>query len=201
MWLDLTLDRHEFEGVDGEVHSFPGMSLAGAREFNERLEQLTALRQDFPESANTELLYRQHKRFRWLVDRCLEINHVSPAWVSWEQTHALLFGGFTDAGEPISPLFVAIQKPVESSGSDTGEPQSLEQVIGILCASMSIKEATEAVQNLTPYQLSEIMKGHADALLTPEERHERAQKQELENAREQMLRDMSNGGSQFSPRS
>lgn len=187
MWLDISPDLHEFEGVDGNIHSFPGMSVAGVLEFEAHLGAIDRIKQEFPE-LDAQEHYKSNKYFRYLCDRCLELNGINPAWVGWSQVERLLFGYWDEAAISAQPpLLISIQRPPSESGRSASEAATLEQIIGSLAAFTDIKTACEMVQNLTPAQLSGILHAKEASLETPEQKLDRTSKEAIANRRQQMM--------------
>lgn len=187
MWLDVTPDQFEFEGVDGIVHTFAGMSVSGVFEFEARLGEIGAIIQANPDRSAQES-YQRDKRFRFLIDRALQLNHIKPAWVCWSQVEAFLFGSWDEAtGEAVPPLLLSIQPQApQSDRLQSNQPATLEAIIGQLSTVVDFKTAMEMVQNLTPAQLSQILAARSEATEAPEDKLKRNQRNGLEKRRQEM---------------
>lgn len=157
MWLDSGPDTYQFEGVDGEVHSFPGPSVVGAIEFEVRTRELGQA-MDQNQHLTGIGLYKGHPRFRWLVNRCLEIHGINPLWVSWSQIERLLFGYVDEAGELHGALLVEAMADASATPQSDAKPATIAELIASLApAHGGIQGAIAVLQNLSPRQLGDIL--------------------------------------------
>lgn len=133
----LPLSGIDLECVDGEWRTFYGCSLEGLFEFEDRRMELL----QFSDSEKSVFeLYKESNRFRFLVNRCLMLNGVKPAWVSIHQIEQLLFVRETQDGLRLGAL-VELNLPAKqvSQQPDTNPP-TLEEAIALLsrhCASVT----------------------------------------------------------------
>lgn len=200
MWLQT--DSYEFEGCDGVIRSFQGPSAAGSYRFTERLAQLGQVLADHPEKTGAEL-YRDNKWFQWLVNCCLELNHIEPEWVNWKQVERFLFGWVDEAGVAQTAILVRIQEEESPKSLSNQELLTLEEVAALLAESQGgIKAATELLNNLTLKQLRRILSAQAKrakATADPEASPEKLDEAEgLERLRQHMMEQagqVSNGDS------
>jgi hypothetical protein len=143
-------------GVDGEIHSFRGPSVAGAIEFEQRLKELGEIA-DKASNAVGATLYRRDERFRWLIDRCLRLNGIAPSACSWPQIERLLFGWIDEDGNPCSALLIQIQA-IPSESPQALRPPSIEELIAAIAPlNGGIEKAIDLLQNVSPKQLSAIL--------------------------------------------
>lgn len=157
MWLDAGPDTYQFEGVDGEVHSFPGPSVVGAIEFEVRTRELGQV-MDSNQHLTGVGLYKGHPRFRWLVNRCLEIHGINPLWVSWPQIERLLFGYVDEAGGLHGALLVEAMADAAATPQPDAKPATIAELIASLApAHGGIQGAIAVLQNLSPRQLGDIL--------------------------------------------
>jgi hypothetical protein len=159
MWLET--DNYQFEGCDGRIHSFQGPSVAGSYQFVEHLAGLGGILDEHPDQTGTEL-YRTHKLFQWLVDRCLQLNHIEPEWVSWRQVERFLFGWVDEGGVAQPAILVRIQAEESPQPLSASEELTLEEVAALLAESQGgINAATNLLNNLTLKQLRRILSAQA----------------------------------------
>lgn len=85
-----------------------GCSCRGVFEFNDRLAELQSALTEAPTDATIATihdLYLENERFRFLCDRCLELNAIDPDWIRPHDLGWLLFGHLDTDGNPQpSPL-------------------------------------------------------------------------------------------------
>lgn len=84
-------DRFEFADRLGRVREVSGCSLLGLFEFQDRVKELWQIIGDSPDSETWITLYEWDKRFKFVIDRCLELNGIDPDWVTPSQVQQLLF--------------------------------------------------------------------------------------------------------------
>jgi hypothetical protein len=167
-WIELDLDCYTFEGVDGEIHTFPGCSLVGFFEFESRLQDLQLMLLGAASEMPVQALYLSDRRFRWTVDRCLKLNGIDPTWCNWQIVEQLLF---------TPGLLLQVNTPKSNGDGGTGEPaQMAELIAGIAQATGSISEAIELAKNHPLNAIVEIVEAYTKAQLPPEEQ----QKQDFE---------------------
>jgi hypothetical protein len=163
MWIDLALTQYEFEGVDGEIHAFPGCSLVGLFEMEKQLAELQNLMQGANPEVTAEELFQTSVRFRWIVLRCLQLNGINPNWTNWEIVEQMLFA---------PGILMQINRP-KSSGRSSGGEATLEQLIaGIAHATGSISEAIELAKTQPFQPLLDIVTAYGEAGKTPEQKHD-----------------------------
>lgn len=144
----LPLSGFDLECVDGEWRTFYGCSLEGLFEFQERRLELFQLCQTADKTISE--LYTQDKRFRFLINRCLMLNGIKPAWVAIAQIEPLLFLRETEAGYRAGFLIeLNTPTPVETTpGAKESPPATLEESIAALALHCkSIQEAIELSRN------------------------------------------------------
>lgn len=82
-----------------------GCSCRGVFEFNDRLTELQSALAEAPKNATIHDLYLENERFRFLCDRCLELNAIDPDWIRPHDLAWLLFGHLdADGNVQPSPL-------------------------------------------------------------------------------------------------
>lgn len=170
-FLDLPLTSYELMGADGQVHRFYGCSLAGKFEFQDRLGEIAIALSTAPEYLTPEHLYLTDAKFRWLCDRCLELNGIKPDWVNWAMLEALLLAD--------EAVLLTINQPRESAGVvvGNGEPQTLEEIIAILAETEGGFE--EAIAVASEYPASTV-EGYLDARADLHKTPEQKQKEEVQ---------------------
>jgi hypothetical protein len=142
MLHELPTARYEFEGVDGEIHSFGGCSLAGLIEFRQRQVEMQRLLAEVALGEGTLLgLYLEDRRFRWLCDRQLQLNGIDPAWVNWSQVEQLLLWREVGAGEFLPGLLVELATPEVAKPSQEDKPANLVDFVAAmapLCGGVAV---------------------------------------------------------------
>ena len=78
-----------------------GCSCRGVFEFNDRLSELQSALAEAPKDSTIHDLYLENERFRFLCDRCLELNAIDPDWIRPHDLAWLLFGHLDADGNPI----------------------------------------------------------------------------------------------------
>jgi hypothetical protein len=174
-WIELDLDTYTFEGVDGEIHTFPGCSLVGFFEFENRLIELQSFLLAASDVMPVQSLYQSDRRFRWTIDRCLKLNGIDPSWCNWQIVEQMLF----------SPGLLREVNSPKSSGSTPGvsSPTLAELIAGIALSTGSLTEAIELAKSQPLNALVDIIEAQTKAQLPPEEQHQRGFEEWMENAR------------------
>lgn len=157
MFLELNREDYQIEGIDGEIYSFAGCSAAGQFEFVRRLVELKAYLAGKDEP--TALIYRQDRRLRWLVDRCLKLNGVDPAWVNWMMIEQLLF-------QPA--LLIQVN---DLDNSSDGEPVTLPQMVALVAdITGSVSEAITLINTLSTQMLIDVLMAYGERSKTDEQK-------------------------------
>lgn len=165
-WLQLERANHTFEALDGEVRGFPGLSLDGKTEFDRRLMEMTQVLTELPDrqSVSTEEVYRQHPRFRWLVNRCLRLNGIDPLWVNWEIAEQLLFAP--------GHLIQLSQPRLQSGGA--GNAATHAEIVAAMARLTSLGEAINLART-EPYQeLIDVVEAYAKQSVPPDQQEDEA---------------------------
>jgi hypothetical protein len=139
MWIDA--HRHKLEGVDGEIHAFPGCSLVGLFEFWDLLADIELMMAVAPQGALKSELYVSEPKFRYAVNRCLELNGIKCEWVSWATVEELLF---VRPG-PKEGRLLEINR---MEGDPGGKPVTLPELIGSLSTFEGFEAAVKLASNL-----------------------------------------------------
>lgn len=165
MLLDLPFTSYEFQGADGQIHRFYGCSLIGKFEFVDRLSELAIALDNCPEYLTPEGLYWSNSRFRYVCDRCLELNGIKAEWVNWAIMEALL----------LKPDGVLVQintpKAATSPLKVQGKPQTLEEVLAILAeAEGSIQGAIATASQYPSSVVEGVLAARAELHKTPEQK-------------------------------
>jgi hypothetical protein len=173
-WIELDLDTYTFEGVDGEIHTFPGCSLVGFFEFEKRLIDLQSLLSDAAEVMPVQSLYQSDKRFRWTIDRCLKLNGINPDWCNWQIVEQMLF---------VPGLLREVNQPKGNSGGEGKAPDLAELIAGIAHATGSITEAIDLAKTQPINALVDIIEAYTQAQLPHDEQDKKGFDEWMENAR------------------
>jgi hypothetical protein len=190
MKIDLPLVSYEVEGVDGNIHAFSGCSLVGKFELDVRLVELQDAIADaaLEDEADTlPSLYLKNHWVRWLCDRCLALNGISPDWISPDQLDALLCGQVDDAGNVQPGILIQINTPRPASGTASAEPQGLADIIAALSHSEGIQGAIALAQEIPANLLLEIADKRAQQAMPPEAKQQQAFDDWKERKKEQMM--------------
>jgi hypothetical protein len=157
--LDLT--TYEFEGVDGQIHTFSGCSLVGMFEFADRIAQVRQILGEASPDMPAAAIYQVNKRFRWTVDRCLILNSIKAEWCNWEICQQLLF----DPG-----ILLELNQPKQSAKSQEGASASLAELIAGIAHTTGIAEAIELAKT-EPFQaVLDIAHAYGELGKTPEQK-------------------------------
>lgn len=170
-WLTLSSQGFDFEGVDGEIHTTYGCSLVGRFEFQDRLAELRRLLLEQTEEVSIESLYAINRRFRFLCDRCLRLNQISPEWVNLAMMVELLFYVETEVGYREGYLIELNEPKQASKAGEPVEPATLENLIAALSLQFgSVQEALNLARTEPADLVLEIAKQRRDLSMPPEAR-------------------------------
>jgi hypothetical protein len=159
--LDLALTTYEFEGVDGQIHAFSGCSLVGMFEFADRVAQVQQLLGEASPDMPAAAIYQVDKRFRWTVDRCLNLNGIKAEWCNWEICQQLLF----DPG-----ILLELNQPKPSAKAVEGKAASLAELIAGIAHVTGMAEAIELAKT-EPFQaVLDIAHAYGELGKTPEQK-------------------------------
>jgi hypothetical protein len=160
--LKIDLQRYEFEGVDGTIHTFPGCSLVGLFEFQERIAELQQRLRSAADDLDVEQFYRSDLEFRHGVDRCLLLNGIAPHWCNWQIASQLLFA---------PGLLIEINQPPQKARSTVdAEPGTLAELIAGIAQVTGIQDAIELAKTQPAKSLLEIIDAYAEQQKTPEQK-------------------------------
>lgn len=141
--LSLDIDQLDFQDRYGQWQQTRGCSLRGREQFNAYIKRLA----EFIESADTSLpvadLYNGNEIFRYVCDRCLELNNVDPDWLDGKGAllTSLLFAHDNGVG-----LLIRLNMLPESSRAKKGNGDGAgvhDITASILAATNSLKEAMD----------------------------------------------------------
>lgn len=169
----IPLQGIDLECCDGEYRTFYGCSLEGLFEFEDRRSELAKVAIAH-ENSTIDELYQSDKRFRFLVNRCLMLNGIKPAWVALRQIEGLLFvrevEGVLRMGALIE-LNTPASRGNEMRSHSKDEPQTLEEAIALLAFQCSgLQEAIDLARNEPAKRTMAIAKAKADFSKPPEEK-------------------------------
>ena len=170
----LPLSGIDLECVDGEWRTFHGCSLEGLFEFQERRLELFQLCGESEKSVWE--LYRASSRFKFLINRCLMLNGVKPAWVSIHQIEQLLFVRETAEGLRLGAL-IELNTPPKTDTPSPDTVPTLEESIALLAMQCSgIQEALELARTEPAKKLLGIVGAKAELSKPPEEKRQQGLK-------------------------
>lgn len=165
---------YEIEGVNGDIHSFPGCDFVGREEFHQRLVELAEIID--ATGSDPELLHHTHKRFRWVCDRILALHGIDKSWLNWDLLYGLLFAD--------NATLVALNRPKGGSQQATGKAakaQTIGEIIAILSESQGgIEEAIAVLTNYPADLVDEVLDAIANFHQTPEEKQKKEIQQWVE---------------------
>jgi hypothetical protein len=159
--IELDLTTYEFEGVDGQIHTFSGCSLVGMFEFADRIAQVRQILGEASPDMPAAAIYQVNKRFRWTVDRCLSLNGIQAEWCNWEICEQLLF----------SPgILLELNQPKQSAKAGEGKAASLPELIAGIAHVTGMAEAIELAKT-EPFQaVLDIAHAYGELGKTPEQK-------------------------------
>jgi len=140
----------EFCDVQGYYRPTRGCSIRGKFEFSQRLTELKRLLAELSQQKPgipSDVFYDINPRFKFLVDRCLELNFIKPEWCSWQNVVDLLFYREED-GQILQPWLVELNfvtEPEEEPIKEKEAPQKYEEIIAAICSFMPLSEALRLV--------------------------------------------------------
>lgn len=162
----LPLPGIDLECVDGEIRTFYGCSLEGLFEFQDRRLELFQICADSERSLHE--LYATVGRVRFLINRCLMLNGIQPAWVSPRQIEELLFVRETPDGLRLGAL-VELNLPPQPAQQSNDPPPTLDQTLAALAAQCSsISEALDLARNEPAKKILAVMSAKAEQSAPPE---------------------------------
>ena len=178
MHLDITTIAHTFEAADGDIRSFPGCSLGGLIEFQSRYDELQTTIAKYADQTITEACVTD-SRVRWLCDRCLELNGISPHWVTPIMLQQLLFphenaiGDLADSGMLIE-LNQLRKKEGGSASSGDDKPLTIAEAVAqtALITEGNLEQAIALVNQMPAQQLVDLMDATAELRKSPEDKQE-----------------------------
>ena len=154
----------------------PGCSCAGIFEYAERMAELGGIVQDADATDTIESLYLYHKRFRWLCDRVLELNHCPVEWVRPSDLGWLMFGWFDADGNPQRCALAILNDPPSPRHPRKARPgDGPADFISLLAAlaslpDTSLEEALTIATSIPARQALGVMDDRAWGMLSDEER-------------------------------
>lgn len=164
----------EFQAVDGQYRLFYGCSLVGVLEFEERIKQIHSHLTDVSTEATIQELYCSSSRFRFLCDRCLELNGIKPEWVNFDMLTQLLFGT-----EQHAPYLITLNQPYKPKRPQPSAKASskAELLAAIATHCGSIDEAYKLATTVPARELMAVLDAKNE-LTKPLEERKKADKDE-----------------------
>jgi hypothetical protein len=140
----------EFQDRDGIVRPIATCSLIGRFEFNERIEQIQSRLALAEAGESWQVLYDRDKRLRFYVDRCLQLNGISPEWVTLEMVEAFLFHRFDEETDEYLPgWLVELNSPKQAPHKVAPEkPLTLAEILAALSLQTSVSDALEVASSI-----------------------------------------------------
>lgn len=178
MHLDITTIAHTFEAADGSIRSFPGCSLGGLIEFQSRYDELQQTIAQYADQTITEACVTD-SRVRWLCDRCLKLNGISPHWITPIMLQQLLFphkassGDLSDSGMLIE-LNQLRKKEGDRSGNGDDKPLTIAEAVAqtALMTEGNLEQAIALINQMPAQQLIDLMDATAELRKSPEDKQE-----------------------------
>jgi hypothetical protein len=162
----------------GTWRLIPGCSCAGVFEYADRMAELAQIIQDADASDTIESLYLYDKRFRWLCDRVLELNHCPVEWIRPADLGWLMFGWFDAEGHPQRSALALLNDPPAprhprkpSKGDGPADFISLLAALASL-PDTSLEEALKIATSIPARQALGVMDDRAWAMLSDEEKED-----------------------------
>lgn len=161
----------------------------GRFEFSDRLEQIKALLAAAPPESTWIELYGSNLEFRSVVNRCLELNHLDPDWLTPATVQELLIG--RQEGDSWLPgWLVELNFPTSPTTlNPSPEEPSLAEVLAVLSTHcQGLVEAIELAQNVPAAILLDTLAAKAELAKTPEVKAQETKKAKLQELRQDYAR-------------
>jgi hypothetical protein len=175
----------------GQWRMIPGCSCAGIFEYADRMAELHEIVQEADSTDTLESLYLNHRRFKYLCDRVLELNGCKTEWVRPADLGWMLFGWFSEDGTPHKSALAILNDPPEprhprKSSSSDGPSDFISLLAAI--ASMpdtSLEDALKVATSIPARQALGVMDDRAWSMLSDEEKSDVKFRNQADKFREQ----------------